>query len=413
MNTRKSRIPKVAQEIMLTNPRFVISISHSDYLGALGGTELCILQEREFLSARGIDYIQLSPGRVHRLAKNQVERYGSSMHVNVGGESVGFFDHSVFLECIWKLKSKGHKLISVQLHHTLGWDLDRVEETIRVAAPPRLSIFIHDYYTVCVGFNLLRNDRIYCRAPSADSHACLICKHGNRRSEYLARVINFFNAMELLTSVKYVSPSAIAAQIWAESHPQRRPLIEIIPHKVLERTEARVERSIPKRKLRAAFLGYSSPVKGYLEWIEATNDPEVREAYELFHLGACGIPQKHVEVVDVSFLKGGPDAMTKALKQHEIDIAVLCSIWPETFSFTCFEAIAANSLVITISESGNIASTIRNNPELGIVLEPGTALKDALRHPQLFDSVDRRRRTASHIYSWNQQLAESLNLSGC
>ena len=51
--------------------------------------------------------------------------------------------------------------------------------------------------------------------------------------------------------------------------------------------------------------------------------------------------------------------MLQTLRRHELDFAFLWSIWPETFSFTCCEAIAAGSFVITNEVSGNIAALVK------------------------------------------------------
>jgi hypothetical protein len=84
-----------------------------------------------------------------------------------------------------------------------------------------------------------------------------------------------------------------------------------------------------------------------------------RGHYDFFHLGAAGLKMPGVTYVPVSFLDDGPDAMIQALQKNRIDIAFLWSIWPETYSFTLFEAFAANCFVVTNEISGNIAVQVR------------------------------------------------------
>ena len=64
----------------------------------------------------------------------------------------------------------------------------------------------------------------------------------------------------------------------------------------------------------------------------------------------------YVQTIDVNFQISGPDAMRAALERHQLDFAFLWSIWPETFSFTCYEAMAAGAFVLTGQQSGNIAA---------------------------------------------------------
>jgi hypothetical protein len=51
--------------------------------------------------------------------------------------------------------------------------------------------------------------------------------------------------------------------------------------------------------------------------------------------------------------------MVDALVEHGIDVVLLWSIWPETYSFTFFEALAAGCFVITNRNSGNIQAQVR------------------------------------------------------
>ena len=47
--------------------------------------------------------------------------------------------------------------------------------------------------------------------------------------------------------------------------------------------------------------------------------------------------------------------------EEKIDLVLLWSIMPETFSYTLYESMAAGCFVITHKNSGNIAITIKQN----------------------------------------------------
>lgn len=88
--------------------------------------------------------------------------------------------------------------------------------------------------------------------------------------------------------------------------------------------------------------------------------------YEFVHLGMAGVHETD-RVVAVDFRSGGPDAMEQALRSEEIHLALIWSQWPETFSFTTIESIAAGCLVVASDASGNAAQMVRDH-EAGVVL---------------------------------------------
>jgi len=99
--------------------------------------------------------------------------------------------------------------------------------------------------------------------------------------------------------------------------------------------------------------------KGLESWWALVSTEELKAHYDFYHLGAAGLKMPGVSYVPVSFLDEGPNAMIHALRKNQIDIAFLWSIWPETYSFTLFEAFAANCFVLTNEMSGNIAVQVR------------------------------------------------------
>jgi len=80
-----------------------------------------------------------------------------------------------------------------------------------------------------------------------------------------------------------------------------------------------------------------------------------------------------------------PDAMAKALSIDNIDIAVLWSLCPETFSFTAYEARAAGCFIVTTESSGNIARLVRET-EYGMVLPDDSSLIEAFAGGQIIEA---------------------------
>ena len=116
-----------------------------------------------------------------------------------------------------------------------------------------------------------------------------------------------------------------------------------------------------------------------------------------------------VNNIPVSFLDEGPDAMVKALRECQIDIAFLWSIWPETYSFTLYEAFAANCFVVTNSMSGNIAEQIRNNSR-GIVFNDEAEMRLFFNNLLRVKEAIRRnlRENSTYELAFNPQLTIEL-----
>ena len=53
-----------------------------------------------------------------------------------------------------------------------------------------------------------------------------------------------------------------------------------------------------------------------------------------------------------------PDAMSAAIARLQLDLVVMLSPWPETFSYTTFEALAGGADVVCLAASGNVADTV-------------------------------------------------------
>lgn len=47
------------------------------------------------------------------------------------------------------------------------------------------------------------------------------------------------------------------------------------------------------------------------------------------------------------------------LRRHAVDLVLLLSTWPETFSFVAHEAMVAGAYIICLPDSGNVAAVVR------------------------------------------------------
>jgi hypothetical protein len=111
--------------------------------------------------------------------------------------------------------------------------------------------------------------------------------------------------------------------------------------------------------MRIGFVGTQTHVKGWD--IFKRTVAKLQEAgcnYEYYYFGHGQEQLPKVTNVPVEIAKMGKDAMTRAIQEKRISAVFLVCVWGETYSYTMYESHAANSYILTMSKSGNIAYTV-------------------------------------------------------
>jgi hypothetical protein len=156
-----------------------------------------------------------------------------------------------------------------------------------------------------------------------------------------------------------------------------------VEHVQLERIKAAAPGPATKgRPLRVGFLGYPVAHKGWPVFEELVlkfaDDPR----YEFHHLGNGRRGGLKLEYTEVSANEGKMDAMRAAVEAAELDVALLWSIWPETFCLTAYEALAGGAALVTNPSAGNVVS-VTEATGIGAVLNNEAALIDAFERGSL------------------------------
>ena len=100
--------------------------------------------------------------------------------------------------------------------------------------------------------------------------------------------------------------------------------------------------------------------------------------------------------------------MVRALASQNIDVAILWSVWPETFSFTAHEALAAGTVIVTSEDSGNSADRVRRF-DRGIVFESEAAAISAFQADDIEELARGRTNGNSSIaLTWGNVSADVL-----
>jgi hypothetical protein len=392
------RIQKIAKP--LRSPNVIIAFSHSDYLVSLGGTEKVLHEEQMEFAKQGISYIQVygAESNADEVAQDPL---GQIVGVNVDSLPAGHFALvQLTLILQWLQSLRRLHVTAIHIHHTMNLSVPGLLYLMNILHDAKVRIFIHDYFTVCTQFNLLPDEKHYCGLD------CENCESEDERIPHNLLMKRLFEN----TRAEFIAPSQVAADIWQKSFPEHAEKVRVIPHQIpfdIETSSSRPRETTSNDRPRIAYLGYESMCKGLETWWKLVSINELTRYYDFYHLGAAGRKMPGITYVPVSFLDDGPDAMIHALNENRIDIAFLWSIWPETYSFTLFEAFAANCFVITNEISGNIAVQVRAS-DRGAIYRDESELVEMLR-----DVVGVREMLRNHVsrnspigLNFNPQLVE-------
>ena len=130
----------------------------------------------------------------------------------------------------------------------------------------------------------------------------------------------------------------------------------------------------PGGSIRVGFVGSQTLHKGWPVFLALAQALADDPRYGFCTFGAAQNAWFDGDHHDVRVTAQRPAAMAEALASHEVDLVVLWSLCEETFSLAAMEALAAGAAIVTGSDSGNIAATVRASGR-GVVLPDEAALQ--------------------------------------
>lgn len=360
-------------KIILQYNSYVLAISYNDYRNSIGGTDKVILSQKEKLSKNQISYLFLFP-QVIRIKTKYVMAH---MWEAIGdGKSFGIFSTNEIQNELLALSEKRH-LYSISIHHLLNMyykDLYKILDNF----PVPIFFFIHDYYSICPQCFLLKNAKEFCGIDGYREEKCKTCYYYPQVKEHHKQVLDFLNRYEQRLNV--ITPSKNAKDIWSYNYSKWKDKVEVVPHIIPEGVSSE-KKTLKEKKIRIAFVGQQIYLKGWLIWKEVQKQFREEESFQYYYFGHIKEKLPNTSSIEVNFQKEGQNAMLQALKKNKIQVAVLWSICPETFSFTYYECFAAGIFVITNQNNGNIAAMVRENKN-GIVLKDEIELSELLSRPK-------------------------------
>lgn len=335
-------------------PKLVISVGHDDYIKVPGGIQLCIQREQALAAAQGIRYLQIHP--LHPLPRlaHVEEEPDTIINLILDGRAIGSCQSSALIHAV-KHSSTTPGDIRVVVHHLLGHLPEQVTELVNATGAARCVFWLHDFFAICPSYNLQRNKLVFCGAPPVNSNACMLCVFGSERAAHLKRIDAFFASVV----VDVASPSVVTAEFWQARSDLKPATTKVLPHMMLDivpRLSPAADRG--PRPITVGFLGAPSVHKGWWAFADLLQQHGGSGEYRFVvmsnkepHLGEQAWVKVHV-TADM------PTAMSDAVAAEDVDIVLHWPTWPETFSFTTFEALAGSAYVVTNTGSGNVAAAV-------------------------------------------------------
>ncbi|PHS35767.1 MAG: hypothetical protein COB07_12925 [Sulfurovum sp.] len=247
----------------------------------------------------------------------------------------------------------------------------------------QLIVPIHDFYPICPSYTLLNDEGEYCDIPSLETCKTCMKKNNLEWTTYFADKVDMTQWRELWfklldQSASILCFSSSSKVILLKAYPKLLPnKIEIIPHEVERIDPVKLTSKKDSDKITIGILGAINYAKGLhvikdlLKIIEKEN-----LVIDIVIIGEISehINSKYLHVTG----RYKRDDLPNIIQHHHIDIFLIPSVWPETFSYTTQEImmmeiplmvfnLGAPSERVLNYEKGYIISDISTNSILGTI----------------------------------------------
>jgi hypothetical protein len=331
----------------------VVSISHDRYIDKTGGVQIFIDDEEAQFSGDRFAYLHIAPIKA-LLTIAAEDAVPMPLQLVLGGRSIGIALDSEVTAALSALPRDLARVRLFIVHSMFGHRTSAIAAIAAALSPQRSFFWVHDYASLCAGYNLLRNDAVYCGAPPETSMACRVCVYGEDRAAYRAHIRELFDAVDF----DILAPSAAALALWrngADGLAHRSARVHA--NAILVPTGTVPAQDGP---IRVAFVGFPTAAKGWPLFAELVQRGRASGRFEFFHFANAAAlkPMQQLATMPAQVDRNDRLAMASALAAKDIDLVTVLSPWPETFSFVTHEALAAGADVVALAHGGGVVDAI-------------------------------------------------------
>lgn len=357
----------------------ILSFSCFDPIGNQGGVSKVIREHMQLFQDAGYCYALLFP-----IAKIKTRLWGNLINSEfrsliATGDVCDRISREGALTPLKRKKQSSETekcgIVEIHLHHLMRMNLNEVAAIVGMCDVP-VKFFIHDFYSLCPSINFIDSEGKYCGDSPMSEEKCCHCALYKNASRHRERIGKFFQSLEDRLTV--IAPSEYALSVWLRSFKEIKCHTRVVP---LQKSEGSYAGNHGVRAadepLRIAYVGSCVALKGYVQWKTAVAAClKEKRNYRFYVFGDAKERADGVTNVSVNVSKVPTDMVDK-LRKYEIDVAIINSIWGETYSYTLHECLAANAYIVTNKLSGNVAANVHDRGN-GIVLERPDDLADFL-----------------------------------
>ena len=265
--------------------------------------------------------------------------------------------------------------VAAQVHHLLGHDYSLLQVLAKLAVP--YEVHIHDFAAFCPRVGLLGPDRRYCGEPEIAQ--CEACIADNGRKDGLdlpVAELRRVSAGLLGGAGRVVVPSHDTARRIQRHFPDTDPIV--IEHgddfAIADPPPIQPVRATGAGQqaiCRVAAIGAIGLEKGYEVLLACARDAAWRDLPIEFIVVGHSIDDARLLATGRVFITGEyrPEEATELIRAQQASLALIPSIWPETWCFTLTEAWQAGLNAVCF-DIGAPAERVRRTGR-GIVLPLG------------------------------------------
>lgn len=371
-NETRAAAARLTQALQDADRDVLISIGHDDYRNVSGGIQLCIGHEQAIAAERGVLYLNLNPWQPLPVLAEAERSEAQFLRLVLDGEDLGVTSHQEVIAALGSTGVGNPARFAITIHSLLGHSPENILELARAAGLSSCALWLHDYTSLCAGYNLMRNDVAFCGAPDIRSAACGVCRYGRVREEHLKRIEALFEALD----VHVLAPADVPLSLWRDRTTFQPKTASVLP--LLTLSDLSTECPVPRRDDTTVCIGYLGAPYAHKGWPMFERIAQLYRgdpAFQFHYFGDHDVDSRfHRTLVQVR--PGEKNQMVAAVAGAGIDLVFHWAEWPETFSFSTYEALAAGAFVVTNASSGNVAAIVRKTGR-GIVLENASDLDAA------------------------------------